>query len=46
MPYRANLRGRAMAMEAGSAPPIAPGEITIRASVSLVYEIAPVNAPE
>jgi len=33
-------RGGAMAMAEGSAPPIAPGDVTVRASVTLVYEIA------
>jgi uncharacterized protein YggE len=33
-------RGRAMS-EAGGAPPINPGDVTIRATVTIVYEIAP-----
>lgn len=32
---------RAMAMEAEAAPPITPGDVTVRASVNLVYQIAP-----
>ena len=32
-------RGMAMAEAAGAAPPIRPGEVTVRATVTLVYEI-------
>ena len=30
-----------MAMAESAAPPIAPGDVTVRASVTMVYEIAP-----
>ena len=33
-------RGAAMAAEVAATPPIAPGEVTVRASVTMVYEIA------
>jgi hypothetical protein len=39
------MRGRAAAAEAGP-PPITPGEVTITASVTLVYEIAPGGTPQ
>jgi uncharacterized protein YggE len=32
-------RGRAAMAEAGSTPPISPGDVTVRASVTIVYEI-------
>jgi uncharacterized protein YggE len=34
---------RNMAMSADSAPPIAPGEVSVQSSVNLVYEIAPIH---
>lgn len=36
-------RAVAMGMEMDAAPPIQPGEVTVRASVAIVYEIAPLN---
>lgn len=35
--------GMAMAADGGSAPPITPGDVTIRAGVTIVYEIAPTH---
>jgi uncharacterized protein YggE len=34
------MRGRAMLASADAAPPITPGDVTVRASVTIVYEIA------
>jgi uncharacterized protein YggE len=38
-PVPTMARTRIAAAEAGAAPPIAPGDVTVRASVTLVYEI-------
>jgi uncharacterized protein YggE len=38
-PVPTMARGMAMAEAAGAAPPIRPGEVTVRATVTLVYEI-------
>ena len=41
--YRQEMMGRAMATDMAPAPPIAPGDITVHAAVTIVYEIAPMN---
>ncbi len=42
MPEMSYARGRPMAADAGgSAPPITPGDVSVRATVTVVYEIAP-----
>jgi uncharacterized protein len=43
VPQFDQMRRGMAAAEMVSAPPIAPGEITVTASVTLVYEIAPLN---
>ncbi len=40
-PMPTMLRAEAMAAVAAPAPPIQPGDVTVRASVTMIYEIAP-----
>lgn len=40
-PPQPMMAERMMAMDADGAPPISPGDVTVRASVNLVYRIAP-----